>query len=335
MSDEKSQDLVVQEPSRGQLAGVGAFQLPAIIEAEGPHARKRFLEFFIVNIRNLNTRQAYARAVGRFLDWCEKLGLHLKDIEPMHVAAYIEKLTKEREAQTVKQHLAAIRMLCDWLVIGQVLKFNPAAAVRGPRYSYKQGKTPILAAEDIGTLFKTIDTSTLIGLRDRALIALMFYSFGRVSAVIGMDVKDYFPRGKKFYIGLNEKAGKYHEVPVHHKAVEYLDAYIEAAGIAEQRDTPLFRTFKGKGKGQAMTENRLGRTEAWYMIRRRALAAGIRERVSNHSFRGSGITSYLEAGGTLEHAQQIANHESARTTKLYDRTGDKISIDEIEKIPSL
>jgi len=335
MSADQAKELVVKDAGRGQLAGLGAFQLPAIITAEGQAATKRFLEFFTVNIRNLNTRQAYARAVGNFLTWCEERGLQLRDIEPMIVAAYIEKLTGEREPQTVKQHLAAIRMLCDWLVIGQVLPFNPAASVRGPRYSYKQGKTPILASEGVGQLLRSIDTKTVSGLRDRALIALMFYSFGRISAVVGMDVKDYFPRGKQFYIGLNEKGGKYHEVPLHHKAVEYLDAYIQAAGIADERDTPLFRTFKGRGKAQLMTENRLDRKDAWLMIQRRAAAAGIRERISNHSFRGSGITAYLENGGKLEHAQQIANHESARTTKLYDRTGDKVSIDEIEKIPSL
>jgi site-specific recombinase XerD len=330
MSTEKSQELIVRKP--GQVALASGIPLPSIIAAEGERASKRFIEFFTANIRNQNTRQAYARAVGCFLEWCDRRKLRLADIEPVVVAAYIEKLTRERQAQTVKQHLAAIRMLCDWLVTGQVLPFNPAASVRGPRYSYKQGKTPILTAEDMRKLLDSIDTSTAIGLRDRALIALMFYSFGRVSAVIAMNVKDYFPRGKRYFVGLHEKGGKYHEVPVHHNAEEYLDAWIQEAGIAGEKNTPLFRSFRGKGKGQAMTENRLGRVEAWYMIQRRVRQAGIREQISPHSFRGTGITVYLDAGGSLEHAQQIANHESARTTKLYDRTSDAISLDEIERI---
>lgn len=252
----------------------------------------------------------------------------------MHVAAYIEKLTKERKPQTVKQHLAGIRMFFDWLVIGQAVSFNPAASVKGPSYSYKKGKTPILDEAGMKQLLDSVDTSTLVGLRDHALIALLFYIFGRVSVVVAMNVKDYYPRGKRYFIGLHEKGGKYHEVPVHHKAEEYLDAYIRAAGIVECNDTPLFRSSKGKTP-DLLSENRMSRVDAWKMIKRRAKLAGISEELSPHSFCGAGITLYFESGGTLEKAQAIANHESARTTKLYDRTGDQISLDEIERIPAL
>ena len=319
------------KPNASALRRAGLDRLPALIANEGEQTAKRFLEFFAVTIRNLNTRAAYARAVGYFIEWCELHKLTLRTIEPLHVAAYIERLTKEREPQTVKQHLAAIRMLFDWLVVGQSVPFNPAASVKGPSYSYKKGKTPILDGESMRQLLDSVDTSTVVGLRDRALIALMFYSFGRVSAVIGMDVKDYYPRGKRYFIGLHEKGGKYHEVPVHHQAEEYLDAYIEAAGLATQKDTPLFRSSKGK-KPNALSDNRMGRTDAWKMVKRRARQAGIKEELSPHSFRGTGITVYLEKGGTIENAQAIANHESPRTTKLYDRTGDQVSLDEIERI---
>lgn len=221
-----SEQLIVveKEPAtlieRARNSAAGGLPVPAIIAREDQKTAKRFLEFFTVTIRNPNTRAAYARACGYFLDWCHRRGLTLHTIEPMHVAAYIEKLTKEREAQTVKQHLAGIRMLFDWLVIGQSVSFNPAASVKGPSYSYKKGKTPILDEAGMKQLLDGIDTSTIVGLRDRALIALMFYTFGRVSAAIAMDVKDYYPRSKRYFIGLREKGGKYHEVPVHHKAEE-------------------------------------------------------------------------------------------------------------------
>ncbi|MFN0085867.1 MAG: tyrosine-type recombinase/integrase [Blastocatellia bacterium] len=329
-----STEIEVIQPNPASLRRAGFDALPAIITAEGAKTAKRFLEFFTVTIRNRNTRAAYARATGYFLDWCEEHHLTLHAIEPMHVAAYIEKQTKERGPQTVKQHLAAIRMLFDWLVIGQSVPFNPAASVKGPSYSYKKGKTPILDEAGMKQLLDSLDTSNLVGLRDRALIALMFYSFGRVSAIVAMNVKDYYPRGKRYFIGLSEKGGKYHEVPVHHKAEEYLDAYLQAAGLTGQKDTPLFRSSKGKTP-DALSENRMSRVDAWKMIKRRGLLAGIREEISPHSFRGTGITLYLESGGSLEDAQTIANHESARTTKLYDRTGDQISLDEIERIPAL
>ena len=302
--------------------------LPAIITREGEDASKRFFEFFTVNIRNPNTRQAYGRAVWQFMKWCEERGLALKTIEPMHVAAYIEK--HDGAPQTVKQHLAGIRMLFDWLVIGQVMRFNPAAAVRGPRHSYRKGKTPVLSAEDARALLDSIDVSSVVGKRDRALIALMVFSFARVGAVTGMAVEDYYQNGKRWWIRLHEKGGKFHEMPVHHTAEEYLDAYVSESGIGNAPKSPLFRTVKGRTK--ELTENAMTRNDALMMVKRRVSDAGLSSRVSCHTFRATGITNYLENGGQLEIAAQMASHESTRTTGLYDRRTDVINLDEVERI---
>jgi integrase/recombinase XerD len=304
--------------------------LPAIIAGEGQRASKRFLEFFTANIRNSNTRLSYMRAVGPFLAWCEERGLALHQVEPMTVAAYIERLTQERAPQTVKQHLAAIRMLFDWLVTGQVVPFNPAASVRGPRYSIKKGKTSVLSAQETRKLLDNIDTSHLVGLRDRALMGAMVYSFARVSAIVNMRVRDYYPNGKRYWLRLHEKGGKFHEVPTHHTAEQYLDEYIEAAGIAEEKSKPLFRSTRGRSR--ELTAHAMSRFDVYKMIQRRAKDAGISSKIACHTFRATGITEYLRNGGTIEHAQQIAAHESPRTTKLYDRTSDAISLDEIERI---
>ncbi|SRR5581483_926819 len=307
-----------------------ALSLPDIITREGKKTSKRFIEFFAAKHRNQNTRTAYTHAVGLFLDWCEERGATLQSIEPLHVAAYIEKLTRERAPTTVKQHLAAIRKMFDWMVTGGIITMNPAASVEGPRYSIRKGKTPVLRVEEMRGFLEKMDVSSVIGLRDRAMIALMVYSFGRVGAVVKMRVRDYFPKGKRFFIRLHEKGGKYHEVPVHHKAEIFLDEYLHAAGIAGEKNSPLFRSAGGKGRD--LTKNAMSRIDVWAMVKRRAREAGIREEISPHSFRATGITAYLENGGTLEKAQQIAAHESASTTKLYDRTSDTISLDEIERI---
>jgi site-specific recombinase XerD len=304
--------------------------LPAIIAGEGQRASKRFLEFFTANIRNPNTRLSYMRAISPFLAWCDERGLELRQVEPIAVAAYIEQLTQERAPQTVKQHLAAIRMLFDWLVTGQIIPFNPAASVRGPRYSIKKGKTPVLSAQETRKLLDSIDTSHVVGLRDRALIGTMVYSFARVSAIVHMRVRDYYPQGKRYWLRLHEKGGKFHEVPVHHTAENYLDEYIEAAGIIEEKSKPLFRSTRGRSR--ELTTRAMSRFDAYKMIRRRAEDAGISSDIACHTFRATGITEYLRNGGTIEHAQQIAAHESPRTTKLYDRTSDAISLDEIERI---
>ena len=191
--------------------------VPAIVAAAGDKGMRRFLEFFAVTIDNPNTRAAYFHACRRFFAWCDHKGLdELVAIEPMHVAAYIRALGKDFEKPTVKQHLAAIRMLFDWLVIGQVVAINPAHSVRGPKHAIKRGKTPVLTPDEARKLLDSIDVSTLVGLRDRALIAMMAYSFARVSAAVAMRVEDYYATGKRWWVRLHEKGGKRHEMPCHH-----------------------------------------------------------------------------------------------------------------------
>lgn len=305
--------------------------VPAIVADAGERAVRRFLEFFAATIRNKNTRMAYYRACVRFFDWCEhhKLGT-LADIEPLHVAAYIETMQSGFEKPSVKQHLAAIRMLFDWLVTGQVVATNPAHSVRGPKHVVKTGKTTVLDAEQARRLLDSIDTSTVIGLRDRALISVMTFAFARIGAVVAMRVEDYYPKGKRWWVRLHEKGGKRHEMPAHHNLEAYLDTYIETAGIGDTGKAPLFRS--AAGRTGMLTEKAMNRVDAWRMIQRRATDLGFRMKIGCHTFRATGITAYLEAGGTLENAQAMAAHESPRTTKLYDRTKERLTQDEVERI---
>jgi site-specific recombinase XerD len=309
----------------------GQALVPAAIAAAGAPARKRFIEFFTANIRNPNTRAAYARAVSNFFAWCEMAGLgRLEQLQPVHVAAYIEQLSQTHSAPSVKQHLAAVRMLFDWLVLGQVVPSNPASVVRGPKHVVKRGKTPVLSPEEARELFTSIPTDTVVGLRDRALIGVLIYSFARISAAVSMHVSDYFPQGKRWWLRLHEKGGKHHEMPVHHTLEEYLDGYIGAAGIWEDKKGSLFRA--SNGKTGTLSERPLDREDAFDMVRRRARRAGIETKIGCHTFRATGITIYLTNGGDLEKAQQMAAHESPRTTKLYDRRNDVVSLDEVEKV---
>ncbi len=313
--------------SGGELVEWYSASVPAVIDRAGGIARKRFLEFFTATIRNENTRMAYARAVGSFFAWCREYRLELIDIEPIHVAAYIER--HPGSPPTVKQHLAAVRMLFDWLVVGQVLAMNPAASVRGPKHVVKRGKTPVLDADQARRLLNSIDTAKLSGLRDRALIAVMVFSFARVSAAVSLNVEDYYQEGKKWWFRFREKNSKMHHVPAHHIANEYLDAYMLAADLVDEKKTPLFRSVTRHGQ---LTERAMTRNDALRMVKRRAKAAGLPLTTCNHTFRATGITAYLGNGGTIENAQAIAAHESPRTTKLYDRTSDEITLDEIERI---
>ena len=303
--------------------------VPLIVERAGVSTRRRFLEYFTAEIRNAGTREAYARAIGRFLDWCDACGCELDAISPIVVSTYIEVLTREVKAPTVKMSLAAIRKMFDYLVLGQVLRVNPASSVRGPKHVVKKGKTPVLTADEARQLLNAIDIGSISGLRDRALIGVMVFSFARVSAVVGMDVKDYFAQRRRMWFRLREKGGKDHDVPAHRKAEDYVDAYIDAAGVRSELGLPLFRTIDSR---RNLTASRMHRSDVLRMMKRRARRAGIASRVCCHTMRATGITAYLENGGSVEHAQNIANHESIRTTKLYDRRCDTPALEEIERI---
>lgn len=304
--------------------------LPALF-APDPRAAERTIEFFTAHIRNPNTRKAYARAAGDFAAWCAEHGLvALDEIRPVHIAAYVEGLQGEIAAPSVKLRLAAIRMLFDWLVVGQVVPVNPASSVRGPKHVVKKGKTPVLSVDEARALLDTIDTTSPVGLRDRALIGLMVYTFARVGAVIRMRVKDVYTQGRRAWVRLHEKGGKRHEMPCHHNLEEYLQAYLEAARIGGDPKGYLFRT--ALGRTGRLSERPMYQADVYRMIGRRAKDAEVRTKIGCHSFRATGITEYLRNGGKLEVAQQMANHESARTTGLYDRRNDQVSLDEVERI---
>ena len=316
----------------GAIRARMAARLTPALFAETAEEAERFWEFFGAKLRTVNTRRAYVTAAYRFADWCAGRGLALAGVRPLHVASYIEGLTRTYSPATVKQNLAALRMLFDWLVVGQVIRTNPAAAISGPRLVVKTGKTPVLTAAEARAMLDSIDTSTLVGLRDRALIGVMTYAFARVSAALGMRVADYYTQGHRSYFRLHEKGGKFLIVPAHHVVQAYMAEYVSRAGLAGHPKSPLFRSA-GPWRGiDQLTSRPLGSVNALGMIKRRAKAAGLPPQICAHSFRGTGITEYLRAGGTLETAARIAGHESTRTTQLYNRLNDEVSLDEIEKI---
>lgn len=314
-----------------QLVTLAGAHAPALVAAAGDRAAYRFLEFFTAQIRNPNTRRSYVRACREFCAWLEVRGVpSIAAVSSIHVAAYIEELGRTLSAPTVKQRLAAIRSLLDWLATGGVLPFNPASAVRGPKHSQKRGKTPVLAPEEARELLDAIDVSTPAGLRDRALIGLMVYTFARIGAATAMKVEDVFVQNRRLWVNLREKGGKAAALPCHHNLETYLHAYLDGAGIRDDAAGPLFRAV-GRGTRQ-LSRAALRSDNAFAMVQRRAEAAGIETRIGNHTFRATGITAYLKNGGTLEKAAAIANHSSTRTTQLYDRRSDEVNLDEVERI---
>ena len=305
--------------------------VPAVIAALGDQASWRYVEFFAANIRNPNTRRAYARACSQFFGWCEDRGLTLTTIRPFDVGEWIEQLQENHGAAGVKQQLAAVRMMFNWLITGQIAPVNPAAAVRGPKLVVKTGKTPVLDGKEWNTLIDGIPTETVRDLRDRALIATLTYSFARITAALRMKVEDLRPKGASWQILLHEKGGKAAHDAVSSRACRGA-ARLHRCRRHRRRPQRLAVSHQPRHNATVLTEQPMAQADAWRMIRRRAAAAGIMAPIGNHTFRATGITAYLGNGGVLEHAQSMAAHESPRTTKLYDRTQERLTQDEVERI---
>ncbi len=255
--------------------------------------------------------------------------MELAAAEPIAIATYIERLGRSHADLTVKQHLAAIRMLFDYFVTGGIMPSNPASSERGPKVVITKGKTPVLTASDARQLLDSIDTTTIAGLRDHALIAILIFTFARVSAALRVNVRDVYRNGNRYWIRLHEKGGRAHEMPLHHVAENSLLQYMDAAGLHERQDSPLFRSI---GNRRYLTRNRMHRNDALRMIKRRARHAGLSPEICCHTFRATGITEYMRNGGTLERAQHMAGHASSRTTDLYNRVADQVTLDEVERI---
>jgi site-specific recombinase XerD len=321
----KSTSLVVVE-SPAQL-------LPLSVQ-QSPQAARTFFEFFASTLPNSNTRAAYGRDIRRFFEWCAGHGYDPLNVTPIHLAGYREVLARAVEPTTVKRHFSALRSLYAWWVEKGVLPSNPVREVKTEKVSRSEGKTPALDVEQVRHLLESFETGaetiSVVRLRDRALIAVMAYSFARVQAVVSLKVRDYAPQGRRSVLRLAEKGGKQREVPVHHKLEEYLDAYVESAGIGGAKETPLFRA--ALGKTGVLSERPLDRRDAYEMIKRRLKDAGIRGNYSCHSFRATGITTFLENGGSLETAQWIAGHADSRTTKLYDRRNQRAALEDLERV---
>lgn len=286
---------------------------------------------FFSQTLNGNTNQAYANGVKLFCDFLTDQQLEdILDIEPKHITEFVGYMNDgEYGVATTRLYLSAVRMFLDSCVVDGLLSVNPAKAVKLPRHSSRTGKTPVIIPAQVRQILDSIPLLSQADYRDRALIGLMVFSFFRVSAALALSLKDYELRGEQRWIIGEEKGSKRHEMPVHPSLETILDEYIEFVGFTDPT-TPLFQS--SNARGGKLTGRMFDRTAAWRMVRRRAKVAGVHRDIGNHSFRATGITTYLNAGGSLEDARIMANHSNATTTKLYDRTGDIAKIQEVKRI---
>ncbi len=303
--------------------------LPALVRSRGAAAQFAWEEFIYGRIRNPYTRERYARAVRQFLRHCEQLGRELHQISPADVGTYLDSL--EYSAATKKLHLSGLRHFFDTLVTRHVIVLNPALSVRAERLQVIEGKTPEISVEQARRLLRSIDTSTAVGLRDRAIIGILIYTAARVGAVAKLRRGDFYDLGDQFCLRFAEKGGKSREIPMRHDLRNFVMEYIKAGAMEfSEKNAPLFRTTirrTGCFTQSGMTPGDIGR-----MVKRRLLDADLPERLSPHSFRVATITDLLSQGVPLEDVQNLAGHADPRTTRLYDRRNRKVTRNVVERI---
>jgi site-specific recombinase XerD len=303
--------------------------VPTLIARAVPHARFAWDEFFDGQIRNPHTRAAYRYEVRKFLEYAESRGVPLTQIELGLVGLYFSQ--HPGSPPTRKLHLAGLRAFFDVLVNRHVLMLNPAATVRGERYSVVEGKTPEIGKEQARALLASIETVRPVDLRDRALIDTLIYTAARAGAVAGLRLRDMVWDGAQYSLRFAEKGGKSRSIPVRYDLQQTLLDYLATFDWqAQPKDAPLFRSVAGR-TGQ-LTQQPLRNIDITRMIRRRLRAAALPEQFSCHSFRVATVTDLLTQGVPLEDVQHLAGHADPRTTRLYDRRQKQVTRNMVERI---
>ncbi len=315
-----SRALVVREPDTA---------LPALLARAGGNAAFAWDEFVRATLSNPHTRRAYARVIGRFCAWCDARGFELHQITPGLAGDYLAGLAVA--APTKNQALAALRHFFDALVTRHAVALNPFASVRGVKHHVVEGKTPEIAIAQARALLRSVDTSNVVGLRDRAVLGVLAYTGARVGAVARLRLGDYRNLGEQRALRFREKGGKEREIPVRHDLEAWLREYLAAAGLADgPKAAPLFRAAAGKRK--ELTLDAFDAHAMRRMLKRRLADAGLPGLFSPHSFRVAVVTDLLKQDVPVEDVQYLAGHANAATTQLYDRRRRRVTRNIVERI---
>jgi len=304
-------------------------ELPPLITQAGRPAETAWDDFFHGRLANAHTRKEYNRAIRNFLEWAENQGLALERIRAGDVGRYLRE--HPGSPPTQKQVLAALRRFFNLLVERHIVVMNPAAVAQTERYSVLEGKTAEITKDQIRKLLETIDTTSVVGLRDRCLIRTLIYTAARAGAVARLRRKDFYLSGNQAFFRFQEKGGKSREIPVRHELDEDLRRYIEVAGLLEaDPKAPLFPTAVRREK--RFTSQAMDGSDVARMIRRRMTDAGLPSNLTAHSFRVAAITDLIKQGIPIEDVQYLAGHADARTTRLYDRSDRRVTRNIVERI---
>ena len=225
--------------------------------------------------------------------------------------------------------MTAIRSFYSHLASSGLIKVNPAANLKAPKLVRDVGATPIFSSvKEVEEFLSSFDETTMLGLRNKSMLSVLFFSMIRVSALCGLNYEDIKHHSTHISITVREKRGRVREIPLNSYAAGLLLRYLSRSGISSGA------VFLTGSKGSEVLKNkRVSRSDVHYLIKRSLKKSKLDISLSAHSFRASGCTYYLEtAGATLEHAQRILGHSSSATTALYDRRKKIVPVLEVERL---
>jgi integrase/recombinase XerD len=323
----KNTSLIIADTGKSPAEAV--YGLPDIVQHAGQPALTAWKDFFDGKLANDNTRMAYSRAIRRFLDWCGTQELELPRIMAGDVGRYLRE--HSGSLSTKKQHLSALRRYFNLLVERHIVMINPAAVAETERYQVIEGKTPEITVDQARQLLASISTSSITGLRDRAIICTLIYTAARAGAVARLRMQDFYHAGDQYCLHFLDKGGKSREIPVRHDLERYIRKYIQAVGLENApKASSLFRT--AVRKENRLTETAVTGHDICRMVKRRMKQAGLPETLSPHSFRVATATDLLDQGVPLDEVQYLLGHSDPRTTRLYDRREKRVTRNIVERI---
>ena len=314
------------KPVRGDVA---APAFPPVLERAGSAACFAADEFFSARISNPETRRAYGRAVGWFLEFCEREDVELAHVTPGLAGRFLRDLPVS--AATKNQALAALRHFFDALVTRHAVVLNPFHSVRGIQHQVIDGKTPEISLSQARRLFSAIELDSPMGLRDRAMLGTLITTGCRIGALCRLRVGDLRASEEGRLFRFREKNGKEREIPVRDDLDEWIQAYMQAAGIGEDPSgAPLWRSAL---RGGSLTGRRVNQAAVRAMLKRRLASAGLPGNLTPHSFRVMVVTALLSQNVPVEEVQHLVGHSHPSTTQLYDRRRRRINRSIVERIP--
>ena len=350
LPDEQDLATTLRVPTNQVTRLLESYQPPPLVVEAGPFAQYAYAEFFSAEIGSDGTRRKYRYNVDRFLGWLERQGIGWRDVSAPVVSEYIREHLHKANGQPLsdpakKQHLSALRSFYDVQERRHGILFNPAAAVRGPTHNPKKGKTRPFPPGQVTQLLASIDTSHVVGLRDRAILATLYYTACRDGAAARLRIRDWMSDGERSWLNFGEKGGRPHTVKAHKQLQRYMEEYLAAAGITgDPGDWPLFRSARGKTKKLSPyvpPDPKMNRKahggitglEINAMLKRRLRDARLpASTYTGHSFRATTATSLCKKGIPLEKVQSLLGHIDPRTTKLYDHSSDNGAEEIVDEI---